>query len=70
MMTVDEFEEMMTKEDIMSTFVVNLDSQNSIPIPEGGELLITMFDNKICRVAWRSAAYASWSPPIEGEKRD
>jgi hypothetical protein len=69
-LTSEEFEEMMTKEDVMSTFVVDLDNQDNIPVPEGGELLITMFDNKICRVAWRPTSYASWGPPVEGEKRD
>lgn len=68
-LTSEEFSKMLKKE-VISTFVVDLDNQDSIPVPEGGELLITMFDNKICRVAWRPTAYLSWGPPVEGEKRD
>jgi hypothetical protein len=56
-------------DEIMSTFVVNLDENDQIPVPEGGELLITVFDNKICRVAWRPKPWTSWGPPAEGEKR-
>jgi len=59
----------MINQEVMSTFVVNLDDQDSIPSPEGGELLITVFDNKICRVAWRPQAWTSWGPPVDGEKR-
>ena len=68
MLTNEELNKMLEPE-VMSTFVVNLDDQDSIPAPEGGELLITMFDNKICRVAWRPQAWTSWGPPVEGEKR-
>lgn len=53
----------------MSTFVVNLDDQYFVPINLGGQLLINVFDNKICRIAWRQNSWDSWGPPVEGEKR-
>jgi len=56
-------------DDAMSTFVVNLDDQYYVPINLGGQLLINVFDNKICRIAWRQNPWDSWGPPIEGEKR-
>ena len=56
-------------EEKISTFVVDLDNQYYVPMSEGGELLITVFDNKICRVAWRPNSWSSWGPPLEGEKR-
>ena len=68
MITSEEFKKMLEPE-VASTFVVNLDDQDNIPLPEGGELLITIFDNKICRIAWRPNPWATWGPPVEGEKR-
>jgi len=59
-----------TNEEFYSTFVVDLSNQDYIPAVEGGELLITVFDNKICRIAWRPNSWATWGPPVEGEKRD
>lgn len=55
--------------EVMSTFVVDLEKDSYLPATEGGELLITVFDNKICRVAWRPNKWASWGPPTEAEKR-
>jgi len=63
-------ENKMNSEEVMSTFVATLEPDGYIPIPEGGELLITVFDNKICRVAWRPNTWATWGPPVEAEKRN
>lgn len=60
----------MINDEVMSTFVVNLDEDGYLPAPEGGELLITVFDNKICRLAWRPNSWSSWGPPVEAEKRN
>jgi len=59
----------MINQEVMSTFVIDLDDQDSIPLLEGGELLVTVFDHKICRVAWRPNSWSSWGPPVDGEKR-
>lgn len=61
---------MMTNNESSATFVLELGEQDYIPVSEGGQMLITIFDNKICRVAWRAYQSATWGPPVEGEKRD
>lgn len=64
-----EIDNVKNADESFATFVINLDNNDQIPIPEGGELLVTVFDNTICRIAWRPNAWASWGPPAEGEKR-
>lgn len=49
-----------------TTFVAQLEDSW---IPLEGELLVTVFDNRICRIAYRERVGDSWSPPTEAELR-
>jgi hypothetical protein len=58
----------MSTEEKSVTFVADL--QKSEEFPSGGQILITVFDDTICRIAWRKFPWNTWGVPIEAKKSE
>lgn len=55
----------MSKEEVQ-TYVANVDEDfNGL----AGQVLVTIYDNRICRLAFRTNPWNTWGVPVEAEKK-